>query len=162
MWSLPRRRRKTMKAWILGLAVLIAAVTLTSAAVAGPNQSKQQVTITAKGVDGFTLRPLEPGLLRPDSGTADWCCYGSRRLVRDGQSVEINDPLVTLEGKRGTLVLRSRIEWLDAGNGYSLGTSTWKVVRGTGVYAGISGSGRGAAVTSLPRVSYRLDGFLRR
>jgi hypothetical protein len=63
--------------------------------------------------------------------------------MREGQSVAIYDPIVeTLKGKRGTLVIRSRIEYVDAGTGYHVGTGTWKVVRGTGRYARITGGGR--------------------
>jgi hypothetical protein len=83
-------------------------------------------------------------------------------LIRDGQRAEVNDPLVTLVGKRGTLVIRFRIEWLDAGNGYVIGPGTWKVVRGTGAYKGVTGGGRSAS-SWLPSgpVSYRADGFLK-
>ena len=58
-------------------------------------------------------------------------------------------------------VIRWRIEWLDASNGYTVGASTWRVVRGTGAYADISGSGRRAA-SWLPRgpVSFRAEGYL--
>ena len=31
--------------------------------------------------------------------------------MRDGQAIDINDPQMTLTGKRGTLVVRNRIEW---------------------------------------------------
>ena len=66
--------------------------------------------------------------------------------MRDGQSIDINDPLLTLTGKRGTLVARNRVEWIDVPDGYAVFTGTWKVVRGTGDYAGLSGGGRGAGV----------------
>src|SRR5262245_48912719 len=129
----------------LAAITVLSALVFASSASADAAASKQRIAITAKaGINRFVLRPFEAGALAPDSGTATWCCWGQRVVVRQGQRIEINNPLATLTGKRGTLVLRWRIEWLDAGNGYTVGTSTWKVVRGDGAYKGISGSGRGA------------------
>jgi len=51
---------------------------------------------------------------------------------------------VTLTGRHGVLTVRYRIEWVDAGHGYSVGTGTWHVVRGTGAYALLTGYGRSA------------------
>ena len=70
--------------------------------------------------------------------------------MRDGQKVTIYDGgRITLTGKLGTLTIRDRNEWVDLardGNGDGqndgIGTGTWKVVRGTGQYAGIVGKGR--------------------
>ncbi len=124
--------------------------------------SKQRVVITAKaGIDNFTLAPLGPGALGFDSGSVDSCCFSSRSVIRYGQHVLVNDPRVTLTGKRGTLVLRFRIDWLDAGNGFRVGVSTWKVLRGTGAYKNVTGGGHGAQ-SWLPRgpVSFREEGFL--
>ena len=66
--------------------------------------------------------------------------------MRDGQAIDINDPQMTLTGKRGTLVARNRIELVDLPDGWAVFTGTWKVIRGTGDYAGLSGGGRGAGV----------------
>jgi hypothetical protein len=151
-----------MQASNAALVVLAAALTFVSAADGTSTATKQRVAITAKaGVDRFTLTPLRPGALGTDSGGVDWCCWSQRFLVRDGQSVEVNDPRATFTGKRGTLVLRFRIEWFDAGNGYTIGVSTWRVVRGTGAYKDVTGSGRGGS-SWLPRgpVSFRAEGFL--
>ena len=38
-----------------------------------------------------------------------------------------------------------RLDWIDTGDAF-IGVGTWKVVRGTGEYAGITGSGRSAHV----------------
>jgi hypothetical protein len=148
--SLPRRRYvvKALQAIVVALA---AAVTLTSVAAGGPEATRQRVGIMTKGVANtsrpaqFVLSPLQVGSLRQDSGIAR--SVGSlppeRVVIREGQRVSIYDPIVeTIEGKRGTLTIRSRIEYVDAGNGYHVGTGTWKVVRGTGQYAGITGGGR--------------------
>jgi hypothetical protein len=85
-----------------------------------------------------------------------------RVVMRAGQRVAVYDSIVeTFKGKRGTLVIRSRIEYLDAGNGYHVGAGTWKVVRGTGQYARITGGGRRADVW-LDRGPWsgRNEGFL--
>src|SRR6266705_1861045 len=81
-----------------------------------------------------------------------WCARG-----RESRSMTPSQP----KGKAGSLVIRYRTEYVDAGNGYHVGTGTWKVVRGTGQYAGITGGGRSGAVT-LDRGpwSSRAEGFL--
>jgi hypothetical protein len=88
--------------------------------------------------DQFVLTPLRAGALERDSGTATAGELPAERVVmRDGRRV-----VETLKGKRGTLVIRSRIEYVDAGNGYHVGTGTCRVVRGTGRYARVAGGGR--------------------
>ena len=152
--------RTKVVAWtVLGAAAL----TLTAGAGAGPVAAKQRIAITGKG-DGhtFVLRPLTGGELRRDSGTFSDCCWSERVVVRDGQKIEINNPLATYAGRRGTLVVRYRIEWVNAGNGYIVGTGTWKVVRGTGAYKGITGDGRGAGAWIRDSfVSARAEGWVR-
>jgi hypothetical protein len=73
----------------------------------------------------------------------------------------VYDGVSTLRGKRGSLVMRYHSEYVDAGNGYHVGTGTWKVVRGSGQYAGIAGGGRSGDVW-LERGpwSSRNEGFL--
>ena len=128
-------------------ALAAAAVTLAAVAAAGPVAAKQRVAIQLKGGESFVLTPLTSGAIKPDTGTATFCCWTERSITRDGQSIEINDPQMTLTGKRGTLVARNRIEWVDLPDGWAVFTGTWKVIRGTGAYAGLSGGGRGAGVT---------------
>ena len=67
----------------------------------------------------------------------------------------------TNEHQAGSLVTRNRIEWIDIGNGYAVGTHTWKVVRGTGDYAHLVGHGRGAVV-GLPNgaLKWRFEGLV--
>lgn len=148
------------------LAVMVAmatTATLPSTAGGDPATTRQRIAITAKaGINGFVLTPLKAGEIRRDSGTTTWCCSTQRFRMRDGQKVDIDNRLSTMTGRRGTLVLRWRVEWIDAGNGYTVGTGTWRVVRGNGAYQGISGGGRGAA-SWLPRgpVTFRAEGFLR-
>jgi hypothetical protein len=69
-----------------------------------------------------------------------------RVVMRAGQRVSIYDGVVTLKGKRGSLVIRYRSEYVDGGNGYHVGTGTWTVVRGTGQYSRITGGGRAGHV----------------
>ena len=131
---------------ILVLVVLAAAVTLTAVAAAGPNTAKQRVAITMKDLpDGqFVLEPLQAGALKRGTGTTSVVLSGPNVVLRDGQSIEVWKNTWTLTGKRGSLTIRERVEWISTGNPY-IGTGTWKVVRGTGAYAGITGSGRSAS-----------------
>jgi hypothetical protein len=109
------------------------------------------------------LKPLTGGALSRDSGTFSDCCWSERVIVRDGQTIEINDPIATYTGRGGTLVLRYRVGWVNAGNGYIVGTGTWKIVRGTGVYKGISGGGRSAGAWIRDRfIGARAEGWVRR
>jgi hypothetical protein len=143
-----------MKARMAVLLALAAAVTLTSAASAGPNAAKQRVAIDMNlwPQKTFLLTPLQAGPLRRDSGTIshDFLSIPGRDVMRDGQKVTIYDGgVATLTGKRGTLTIRTRNEWVDFardangdGQNDGIGIGTWKVVRGTGQYAGIVGKGR--------------------
>ncbi len=81
--------------------------------------------------------------------------------MRDGQRIDIYGDVGTYKGKLGSLVIRHRTEYVDGGNGYHVGTGTWKVVRGTGQYAQITGGGRSGTVW-LDRGpwSFRSEGFL--
>ena len=133
---------------LTAVAALVAtAATLTAVAAAGPVAAKQRIAIQVKSGESFVLTPLTSGAVKPDSGTATFCCWTERSTTRDGQAIDVNDPQMTLTGKHGTLVARSRIEWVDLPDGWSIFTGTWKVVRGTGAYAGLSGGGRGAGTS---------------
>jgi hypothetical protein len=141
-------------------ALAIAAITLTAVASAGSTATKQRVGIqVTKG--GFVLTPLTAGPIKPDTGTASFCCWTQRSIIRDGQAIDINNPQMTLTGKQGTLVTRNVIGWTDVPDGYSLFTGTWKVIRATGVYAGLTGGG-GAAGVGLPNgnTNAMFEGFL--
>ena len=140
-----------MKALHAVLVALVAAVTLTSVAAAGADAEKQRVSFTSQApktttVSPAVFTPLQVGTLKPDSGTLIAGPAPGRDVMRQGQSAQIYDGVATFKGKLGNLVIRNRSEWVEAGNGYHVATDTWKVVRGTGQYAGVTGSGRGGSV----------------
>ena len=130
------------------------AVTVAAVAAAGPVAAKQRIAVQVKSGGSFVLTPLTSGAIKPDSGTATFCCWTQRSIVRDGQAVDINNPQMTLTSKRGTLVARNQIGFVDLPDGWAVFTGTWKVISGTGVYAGLSGGGRGAGV-QLPNGNER-------
>jgi len=156
-----------MKRFSLYLVALAAAVTLTSLAAATPAATKQRVVINMKiyPQKTFKLTALTAGPLLVDSGTisSNWTSIPGRRVMRDGQRVTIyNGAVTTLTGKRGSLTIRDRNEWVEVGNDDHIATGTWKVVRGTGQYAGIVGTGRnGHAGLGSPWYA-RYEGFLTR
>jgi hypothetical protein len=145
-------RRYEVKARHVTLVALAAAFMLTSVAAAGPNAAKQRVMITSQAaqttqVSPFVLTPLQTGAIKRDSGKLIGGSNATDRVVmREGQEVTIIDDVGTYKGKRGSFVTRVHAEWVDAGNGYSVASGTWKVIRGTGQYAKITGGGRAASV----------------
>lgn len=149
----------------LTLAASIALVT--SVATAHPNATKQQVAITAGGSTAgfsptgrFVLQPLATGPLESDSGTETSVVASQRDVTREGQRAEIVTWVTTCKGKRGSFVFRARMEHVHV-EGYSVATGTWKVVRGTGAYAGVTGGGRVATVVPpAGRWIERRDGIL--
>jgi hypothetical protein len=148
-------RRMSTKLTALA-ALAVAAVTLTSVAAAGPDAAKQRVAITMNDLEHgtFVLTPLQAGTLKRDSGTASRVSKGSGVVTRGNY---------TLEGQRGSLTIRERIEWFIAGSGYNVATGTWKVVSGTGEYAEVAGGGRIAHVARdrpPPLWTARQEGFL--
>jgi hypothetical protein len=161
-----------MKTFSLCVAALVAAVTLTTVAAAGSAAAKQRVAIDLKlwPQKKFVFTPLQAGPLKTDSGTIshNWLSIPGRDVMRDGQKVTIYDGgVATLTGKRGTLTIRNRNEWVDFardangdGQNDGIGIGTWKVVRGTGQYAGIVGKGRGGQIGLGSPWYARFEGFL--
>ena len=138
-----------MSTKLIAVAALVAAAaTLSTVASAGHVALKQRVSIEVTGgTDGrFVLSSLTAGAIKTDAGTATFCCWTQRPITRDGQSIDINNPRMTLVGKLGTIVARNQVGWIDIPGGWGVFTGTWKVIRGTGAYAGLVGGGRGAGV----------------
>jgi hypothetical protein len=127
-------------------AVILASVAAGGAA-GGSAAAKQRVTITSKDLpDGtFVLTPYQGGAIRQDTGTTSIVIGQPTRVMREGQSFEIYQLVWTFTGKRGTLTIRERNEWLDTGDAY-VAYGRWSVVRGTGQYANVNGGGRSAGV----------------
>jgi hypothetical protein len=139
------------------LAALAAAVTLTSAAAAGPHVAKQRVAINMKNPDNGTFvltprraSPTEVGTLKRDSGTVRLVFNEPTTVMREGQRIDVYRNTYTLKGKRGNLSIRERTEFVSVSNekvpGFDftpgVGIGTWKVVGGTGAYAKVTGGGR--------------------
>ena len=130
------RGRVAVAALAAALIALAAAVALATVAAASPEAAKKQRVAIMTGAGKTTLVadvaliPLQGGPLEADIG----------KLVAKSQD---GVGPVTLKGRRGTLVMRFTQKWADLGGGFSASTDTWKVLRGTGQYAGATGGGTG-------------------
>jgi hypothetical protein len=155
-----------MKALQAMLVALVAAIVLASGAAASSDAAKQRVVINMKiyPQGTFVLLPMQAGALKPDSGTirSNWTSIPERVVIRDGQRVGIyTGAVTTLTGKRGTLTIRDRNEWVAVETGEdAVAIGTWNVVRGTGQYAGIVGKGRNAHAGLGSPWYARYEGFL--
>ena len=160
---------KRLASFLTTLAVLnVASLMLVSATWAATTVSKQRVVMEAKAIVGpgggtFVVTPQGHGPLKSDAGKFTFT-VSQKEVVRSGQSVIIFTSTSTWAGKRGTMVLRERFDDVAAGgNGYRVGTGVWSLLsaRGTGQYAGLSGSGRSAyVVTPQERLFFRWEGFV--
>ena len=131
-----------VKKFIATAAIVVAATALTGLATAG-GAAKQQIAFSYANGNAakMTLAPLTSGSVLADHGSTSWCCWSQTAVRQDGQQLDVNNPLATFVGKRGSLTWRERITWLDLTNGYSIATGTWKIVHGTGAYKGLAGHG---------------------
>lgn len=129
-------------------ALVVVATVVTGAASAGHASSLQRIALTfpAANTDTFVLTPLASGPIARDAGTSTDCCWSRRFFKRDGQQVEVDNPLKTFVGKKGTFTWRAQISFLAAGHGYYVLDGTWKIVRGTGAYKHLTGHGRLAGI----------------
>jgi hypothetical protein len=137
-----------MRIRVVALVAIAAAVTLVSIAAARPEAKTQPVAIELSIIPErtFVLNVQHTGSLKGDTGsitTVDKVLRETPRIVmRDGQRISIYSGVWTLAGKRGTVTIRERNEWVDVGRGHGVAVGTWKFVRGTGQYAGLGGGGR--------------------
>jgi hypothetical protein len=147
-------------------AALAAAVTVTlaSVAVAGPAATKQRVAINMKfHTKTFVFTPLSAGDLRRDSGTVVQSGHSAcHNVIRYGLKNEVCTDTLTLTGERGTLTVRGPVEWRDGGSPRTCGVAfgTWKVVRGTDEYTGVTGAGVSAYDAHCSVWYARYEGFL--
>ena len=162
MKPVTKRNAASRPAAVVLLLLLVAAtLTLVSVAGARPVAAKQRVVIQWKGPSGFLLTPMTGGALKSDAGAASFCCWHSGTVVRNGLKTGTGDPRMTLVGQHGTLTATNQMEFLGLRGGYEIFTGTWKAVRGTGDYAGLSGGGRVAGITFPNGVTkWQREGFL--
>jgi hypothetical protein len=154
-----------MSSRLLAAAVIVVAVAaVTGSASAGHASALQRVAISfpATNTDSFVLTPLASGPITRDSGSSTACCWSRRFFTRDGQNVEVDNPLKTFVGKRGTFSWRAQISFLNAGHGYYILDGTWKIVSGTGAYKHLTGHGRLAGINGPGDVdgATRAEGLL--
>ena len=167
-WAATTIRAGALAAGLMAVAVF----TLSPLAAAGSDAAKQRVAISAKNLSNgqFVLTPLQSGALKRDSGSARIVYSDAGGVMRQGQSISLYDTTFTYKGRRGTLTVQERIEWVDVSNenapgfGFRPGVAfgTWKVVRGTGQYAGIAGGGRTAHAGMGQEWFARQEGYLSR
>lgn len=122
----------------------------------GSGDGEQLIEIKAKGTatatsngtfvspGTFVLDPLGKGSLEQDSGKERSIIAKQRAVLRHGQLVDLITWVTTCKGKRGNIVFRARMTHIDAGhaNGDQIAAGTWRVLRGTGAYAGMTGGGQ--------------------
>ena len=145
-------RHTMVAALIAAVVALTGAVVLASVAAAKHAATKQRVAIAAKlyPEGTFVFTPLTAGPLKRDSGTA-----------------RFDAGTFTFKGKRGTLTIRElREEWVNCGNEEFNGVipavdiGPWNVVRGTGQYKGVTGSGHSTQAGLGNQWYARQTGFL--
>jgi len=144
-------------------AVLLVSTVVIVPIAGGATSQTQRVAIESTGnVFAFSLRPLEAGTLRRDTGMAKWTGSTTHKLTRDGQLVAVETVLGTFVGKRGTFGARFHIEWTSAGNGFRAGVATWTIQAGTGAYEHLVGGGRSSSVFRPDgKGTMRAEGLLR-
>jgi hypothetical protein len=138
---------------------MVLGAAITAAASARSGSAAQRVSIQQKG-KSFILRS-PTSTIRADRGAFAACCWGSRYVVRAGRRLEVTNPRLTFTGVNGTLNLQTRIEWVGISDGWGVFAGTWKVLRGSEAYAGLSGEGRVSGVmTASGYVRAHFFGFL--
>jgi len=149
---------------LMAVAVAVAATALVGLASARGAATRQQVELTyGNGNPSQTaLTPLTSGSILADRGSTSWCCWTQKTVERDGEQLDVDNPLATFVGKRGSLVWREQITWVNLASGYAVATGTWRIVRGTGAYQHLGGHGHVAFVTDAKTkvLSYRAVGFV--
>jgi hypothetical protein len=145
-------------------ATVVLALTLAGLAFGRGTATHQQIAFSYGNGDAakVALTPLTSGSILADQGSTSWCCWSQKTIEQDGEQLDVNNPLATFVGKRGSLVWREQITWVNLASGYSIATGTWRVVRGSGAYRHLTGHGHVALVmnASSKVLSYRAVGFV--
>jgi len=145
-------------------AIAVAATTLAGLAPAGGAATQQQIAFSYGNGNPskMTLTPLTAGSILADHGSTSWCCWTQKTVQQDGEQLDVDNPLATFVGKRGSLVWREQITWVSLANGYSIATGTWRIVRGRGAYQNLTGHGHVAFISNANNtvLSYRAVGLV--
>ena len=132
-----------------GVALVIAAVGLAAAASGASGHvaaTKQRIAIEGKLVlatnkGSWTLLPLSPGPLKKDSGTLVGVGIFKPAIMRNGQKVTVIIGTDVMTGKSGKIVIKQRVESVQAGRGSLADTGTFTFHGKTGAYKGVTGGG---------------------
>jgi hypothetical protein len=110
----------------------------------------------------FTVSPLTPGPLEADKGTVAIPGAGGGTTLRNGMTVMSVAMGQNLTSRRGTMGLSVRFDHNEMQNRVGVGVGTWKIVKGAGAYAGVSGGGRYVSVR-MPngRALVRQEGWVK-
>lgn len=131
----------------IAVAAAITAALLAGGATARSATKQQRVAIAIQPEAGtFVLKPLTPGPVVADSGKVNFCCWTSKSSMRDGQSVDVNNPKGVFTGKHGSFTWHEVIDFVSSDNDYGVGESVWRITNGTGVYRHLEGHGRDVLV----------------
>lgn len=147
------------------LAVLLAStLALAGLAAAGPSAKKQRVIINQLediGKGKWTLLPWTSGPVASDKGTYTWKTTVDRRGMRDGQSYRHVVATVTYVGANGLFVVREDDTLVAASSTHTVATGTWRILRGTGAYEGVTGGGSVVGALGFGRPDpWRYEGFM--
>ena len=158
---------KAKRQLVAAALVCACAATLTSTGSATKSATKQRIAILEyASVDtggSFEVVALTPGALKHDKGGVTLTGFVKAPVIRAGLLVTPVVAVTTATSKLGTFKLSQKIDSVDVGAGYSSDRGTWVMSNGTGVYAGVTGSGSFAAVglpggAGLNRI--RQEGFI--
>jgi hypothetical protein len=139
--------------FLLGATVLVLGLVGASAAVsalAETGATRQHITITERGVNSAAANlphpfTLELNYLNDQSGTAvsilTSCPACVSRVDPAGEQYWSGTWQETFTEKSGTLHIVFSDKTISPGDPYSIGTGPWRIVSGTGSFAGWKGGG---------------------
>jgi hypothetical protein len=153
-----------VKKLIAVAATAVAATAVAGLASAGGAATQQQIAFSYGNGNpaNMSLAPISSGAVLADRGSTSWCCWTRKSVQQDGEQLDVNNPLATFVGKRGSLTWREQITWLDLTSDYSIATGTWRIVHGTGAYEHLIGHGHLALVSGAGNkiLTYRAVGLV--